>query len=197
MALPAEKVLGLAAYSGVGKTSLLKRLIPWLNGRGLRLGLVKLSHHAFEIDLPGKDSYELRQAGAAQVLLTSPRRWALISELSEPEEPDLAVMVGHLDLERLDLVLVEGFRHQGFAKIELHRPRLGHPLLCDDDPHIIAVAADGPIQPARSLPVLDLNRTEQVGAFVLDWMVACPKGAPVVEPADGRVGLMQASKGGS
>jgi molybdopterin-guanine dinucleotide biosynthesis adapter protein len=170
--LPTDKVLGLAAYSGVGKTSLLKRLIPWLNGRGLRLGLVKLSHHAFEIDVPGKDSYELRQAGAAQVLLTSPHRWALISELPEPEEPDLAVMLGHLDLERLDLVLVEGFRHQAFPKIELHRPGLGRPLLCDGDAHVIAVATDGPIRPRRPLPLLDLNRPEEIGAFVLDWMAS-------------------------
>ena len=164
------KVLGFAAFSGVGKTSLLKQLIPLLREAGLRLGLVKLSHHNFEIDVPGKDSFELRHAGAEQVMLTSSHRWALITELEQPEEPDLDLMLGHMDLDRLDLILVEGFRHQAFAKVEIHRPSLGHPLLCNEDAQIIAVAADAPVQPARQLPHLDLNRPAAISSFILDWM---------------------------
>ncbi|QFY88580.1 molybdopterin-guanine dinucleotide biosynthesis protein B [Magnetovirga frankeli] len=172
------KVLGFAAFSGVGKTSLLKRLIPLLRQQGLRIGLIKLSHHHFEVDVPGKDSYELRQAGAEQVLLCSPRRWALITELEQPVEPDLERMLVQLDRAALDLVLVEGFRHAPFSKIELHRPSLGHPLLYPQDPNIIAIASDVPLskpassaEPARpDIPQLGLNQPQQILAFILHWM---------------------------
>ncbi|MBF0256816.1 MAG: molybdopterin-guanine dinucleotide biosynthesis protein B [Gammaproteobacteria bacterium] len=168
--LPADvRVLGFAAFSGVGKTSLLKRLIPLLREASLRIGLIKLSHHRFEVDVPGKDSYELRQAGAEQVLLCSSQRWALMTELAQPAEPELAQMLTHLDRDALDLVLVEGFRHEAFAKIELHRPSLGHPLLYPQDPHIIALACDLPL-PDCPLPQLDLNQPEQVRDFILDRM---------------------------
>jgi molybdopterin-guanine dinucleotide biosynthesis protein B len=168
------KVLGFAAFSGVGKTSLLKQLIPLLRRQGLRIGLVKLSHHPVEVDVPGKDSYELRQAGAEQVLLCSPRRWALMTELEQPAEPDLEQMLAHLDRAALDLVLVEGFRHLAFSKIELHRPSLGHPLLYPQDPSIIAIASDAhhaaPTPAALTPPQLDLNQPEQILAFILDWI---------------------------
>jgi molybdopterin-guanine dinucleotide biosynthesis protein B len=164
------RVLGFAAFSGVGKTRLLKRLIPLLIARGLRLGLVKLSHHHFEVDVPGKDSYELRQAGAAQVLLTSSRRWALMTDLAEPVEPDLQASLARMDLDALDLVLVEGFRHEAFPKIELHRPVLGHPLLYPADPEVIALACDAPLQADLSIPLLDLNEVDGIRDFILCWM---------------------------
>lgn len=163
-------VLGFAAYSGTGKTTLLKQLIPWLRVRGLRIGVVKLSHHRIEVDTPGKDSYELRRAGASQMLLTSAHGWALMADNEEPRDPDLEQMLARLDQSLLDLVLVEGFRHHPFPKIELHRPALGRPLIHPRDPHVVAVAADAPLPEAPPLPLLDLNRVADVGAFVLDWM---------------------------
>jgi molybdopterin-guanine dinucleotide biosynthesis protein B len=162
--------MGFAAYSGTGKTTLLKRLIPLLREQGLRLGLVKHAHHDFDLDIPGKDSYELRKAGAAQVLVASHRRWALVTERDVVEEPELQPMLERMDRERLDLILVEGFKHERFPKIELYRPSLGRPLIHPQDPSVIAVATDGVLPAPTELPLLDLNDPAAIADFVLAWM---------------------------
>ena len=162
-------VIGFAAYSGTGKTTLLRQLIPLLRDQGLRPGVIKHAHHQVEFDVPGKDSYVLRKAGADQVLLASDRRWALMGELAEPKEPELPVLLQRMDLNGLDLVLVEGFRHLAFPKIELHRPSLGKPLLCEQDQTIIAVATDEAVDLPRSLPRLDINDVEAIADFVGDY----------------------------
>ncbi len=166
---PSLPLLGFAAYSGTGKTTLLRRLIPALRERGLRPAVIKHSHHDFEIDVPGKDSYELRKAGADQILIASRHRTALITETPERAEPDLFALACRLDPERADLVLVEGFRHVAFPKIELHRPALGKPLLFPQDPHIIAIATDGPLPVETRLPVLDLDDVPGLATFVIDF----------------------------
>lgn len=159
-------VLGFAAYSGAGKTTLLVKLLALFQARGLRVGVIKHAHHDFDVDHPGKDSYELRKAGAGRVLVASRRRWALMVENEPPAEPRLDDLLGRLDQSVLDLVLVEGFRHETFPKIELHRPSLGHPALYTDDASIIAVACDAPLPVATRLPVLDINRPEQIADFI-------------------------------
>lgn len=165
----ARPLLGFCAFSGTGKTTLLTRLIPLLRERGLQLAVLKHAHHRFDIDQPGKDSYRLREAGAEQVLIASRHRMALIREFAtEQPEPTLATLLGHLDLTDVDLVLVEGFKHESIPKIELHRPALGHPLLHGDDPQVIAVASDGPFEPLRPLPVLDLNDAAAIAGFICD-----------------------------
>ena len=163
-------VVGFAAFSGTGKTTLLRALLPLLTTRGLRVGMVKHAHHSFDIDQPGKDSYELRKAGAAQMLVASRQRWALMVETGDGE-PRLDELLRYLDQSTLDLVLVEGFKHERFAKIELHRPRLGHPLLCRDDPSIVAVASDAPAPADVTLPWLDINQPGEVAGFILDAIV--------------------------
>jgi len=166
-----KPVLGFAAFSGTGKTTLLIRLIPFLEQRGVRVALTKHAHHDYDIDKPGKDSYELRKAGARQVLVASDRRSALITENAPPREPRLDDLVARLLLDSVDLVLVEGFRHVLFPKIELHCPSLKHPLLCHEDASIIAVATDFPVN-VDPLPRLDLNNIIMIGKFILDWMDA-------------------------
>ncbi len=159
--------LGFVAFSGTGKTTLLRQLIPLLKAQGLKLGIIKHAHHHFDIDIPGKDSYELRKAGADQVLVASQQRWAMVTETPEQgSDPELAAMLAHLDQAELDLVLVEGFKHVAFPKLELHRPSLGHPLLFPDDADILAIATDAPLTQQTSLPVLDINQAESIAAFI-------------------------------
>jgi molybdopterin-guanine dinucleotide biosynthesis protein MobB len=163
-------VIGFAAWSGTGKTTLLKQLIPWFKARGLRVAVIKATHHDFEIDQPGKDSYELRKAGAAQTLLVSSRRSALIVEHASPAEPDLTQALARLDPAQADLVLVEGFKHVPFPKIELHRPALGKPLLYPQDSSIIAIATYAPLPEKLGILVLELNDIAGVGEFVAGYL---------------------------
>ena len=165
-------LLGFAAFSGTGKTTLLSTLLPCLRQEGIRIGVIKHAHHDFEIDHPGKDSHRLRQAGACQMLIASRDRLAWIDETpGQTREPTLAQIISLLDTTRLDLVLVEGFKREPFPKIELHRPTQGRPLLHPDDPDIIAVASDAPL-PAGSgtLPLLDLNQPQELADFVLQFI---------------------------
>jgi molybdopterin-guanine dinucleotide biosynthesis protein B len=162
-------VLGFAAFSGTGKTTLLKQLIPLLATKGVRVGVIKHAHHNFDIDKPGKDSFELRKAGARQMLVASSRRWALMTENDVACDPQLDILVKRLDPDDIDMVLVEGFKHAPFTRIELHRPALGHPLLYPEDSNIIALAADAPID-SGGLPLLDLNDAVAVTGFILRWL---------------------------
>lgn len=165
-------ILGFAAYSGTGKTTLLTRLLPLLTARGIRVGMVKHAHHSFEMDRPGKDSYALRQAGARQMLVASRKRFALLVEDDAGvADPDLNTLIAHLDQTSLDLILVEGFKHERIPKIELHRPSLGKPLLFPHDPGFIAVASDAPLPAATDLPVLDLNRPDSIRDFILEQLL--------------------------
>ncbi len=175
-------IVGFAAYSGTGKTTLLKELLPLLRARGLRVGVVKHAHHSFDLDHPGKDSYELRKSGAAQMLIASRSRWALVVELARDREPRLDEVLLELDQAALDLILVEGFKDEQFPKIELHRPGLGQPLLFPEDDAIIAVASDTPLEDTRRLPQLDLNRPEEIAAFIVDYVA---KEDPVLKTAGG------------
>lgn len=167
-------VIGFAAYSGTGKTTLLVQLLARMKAQGFRVAVIKHAHHSFEIDHPGKDSYKLRHAGACQMLIGSRQRWALINENSDEYEPDLQDYVDRLDQDQLDLILVEGFKPGNIPKIELHRPSLGKPLLCKTDTAIIAVAHDA----GERLPVecrqLDINDPEAIVTFIIDrFQVDC------------------------
>ncbi len=159
-------LLGFAAYSGTGKTTLLTKLIPLLNSRGLRVGVIKHSHHDFEIDYPGKDSHRLRQAGATPVMIVSPFRRALITEFSERRDVVFSEQLSAFPSNDLDMILVEGFRHEAISKIELHRPDLGKELLYPNDNNIIAVASDQLLQTPQTLPCLDLNDPAAIADFI-------------------------------
>lgn len=164
---PRPLILGFAAYSGTGKTTLLSQLIPHLRAQGYQLAVIKHSHHQIELDTPGKDSYQLRMAGANPVVLATPNQQILI-QASEPNaEANLSDSLALLAGMTLDFILVEGFRDAPIAKIELHRPQLGKPLLYPSDPHIIAVASDVPLALPANLPGLDLNHVAEMVAFII------------------------------
>ena len=172
-------ILGFCAYSGTGKTTLLKQLIPILKLAGLRIAVVKHAHHSFDIDHPGKDSYELRQAGADQMLVVSRQRMAWIREMhnESQEEPVLEDALVVLQTNDLDLVLVEGFKQTAFPKIELYRASLGKPLMYPLDANIIAIAADSHLDNSAKVPLqLNLNQPEEIADFIrenfLNWPIA-------------------------
>ena len=169
----AKPILGFAAYSGTGKTTLLVKLIPLLKQRGLRIAMIKHAHHKFDVDKPGKDSYELRHAGASPMLISSSRRIALMIDKPQESEPDLQDLLGYINPEDIDLVLVEGFKQWPFPKIELHRPALGKALIFPDDDNIIAIAHDladdAELAGKTDIPRLDINNVEQIVEFVLNY----------------------------
>ncbi|MDD1635050.1 MAG: molybdopterin-guanine dinucleotide biosynthesis protein B [Methylococcaceae bacterium NSP1-1] len=161
-------ILGFAAFSGTGKTTLLTQTIPVLKHHGVRIGLIKHSHHNFQIDQPGKDSFRLREAGASPVMLVSTHRRAIITEISPEQEPRLDDQLKLLDQSELDLILVEGFKAEQFPKIELHRPSLNKPLLYPNDPNIIAIASDCTLETPDYLIQLDINQPEIIADFILN-----------------------------
>jgi molybdopterin-guanine dinucleotide biosynthesis protein B len=166
-------VLGFAAFSGTGKTTLLRKLISLLRQKGLRVGLIKHAHHGFDIDHPGKDSHELRHAGASPVLITSSIRRAIITERPVPRDPVLAEELACFDTTDVDLILVEGFKRERFPKIELYRPALGKPLLFPEDETIIAIATDAELPLQAIIPLLDLNQPEEIADFILQRFLHC------------------------
>jgi len=157
------KVFGFAGWSGSGKTTLIERLIPLFNARGLRVSLVKHAHHTFDVDQPGKDSHRHRQAGAAEVLVTSSRRWALMHELRGAPEPGLQSLLAHL--APCDLAIVEGFKREPIPKLEVWRAVTGEPLLHPNDRDIVAVATDSAVE--TRVPRLDLNDPPAIADFIL------------------------------
>jgi molybdopterin-guanine dinucleotide biosynthesis adapter protein len=157
------KVFGFAGYSNAGKTTLIEALISRFVARGLRVSLIKHAHHGFDIDRPGKDSFRHREAGATEVMLVCDQRWAIMHELRDEPEPDLAAQLSHL--APCDLVLIEGYKSNAVPKIEVHRPANGKPFIWPENPSIVAVASDAAV--AGPLPWLDLNDHAAIAAFVL------------------------------
>jgi len=177
-------VLGFVAYcSNTGKTTLLKQVISLLKNKGVRVGIVKHCHHEIQIDKPGKDSYELRKAGAEQAILASSNGWALMMEYETPAYPKLEYLLERMDTAMLDVVLLEGFRQGSVPKVEVSRAELNTPLLCEsvENPElansIVALVTDAEDsvesvlkQRPDGMSVLPLNQPEEVVAFVECWI---------------------------
>lgn len=160
-------LLAITGYSGTGKTTLLEKLIPALNEKGIRTGLIKHSHHHIDIDKPGKDSFRLRQAGANPTMVACDRRWALMVETSEPAAFEQLVPL--LAQQPLDLILVEGFKHETLPKIQLHRQGITAPLP-PEDTFTIATATDYPVQRQN---LLDINNVMQITTFICQYLQNC------------------------
>ncbi|CAN7541723.1 molybdopterin-guanine dinucleotide biosynthesis protein B [Variovorax sp. LjRoot84] len=166
------KVIGFAGFSGAGKTTLVERLIPVLKLHGQRVSVVKHAHHKFDIDHPGKDTFRHREAGAFEVVVGSDKRLALIREFERPTQLDVHDLVAELD-DRVDWVLVEGFKHSDLLKIEIWREpgegEAARPARYVEDAHIVAIATDTPerLPTATELPIFDLNDVDGIG----DWLL--------------------------
>ncbi|MCL5427433.1 molybdopterin-guanine dinucleotide biosynthesis protein B [Halomonas sp. NPDC076908] len=166
-------VLGIAAWSGTGKTTLLEKLLPLLGEHGLKVAVIKHAHHSFEVDQPGKDSYKLRCAGAAPMLIASRERFALMQETPGQAEPDLAQLIAMMALHQPDLVIVEGFKAWPIPKLVLYRDGIGDATILTG-PYVEAVAlsAPAPIQLAASLVKLSLDDSEAIARWIVAWVNA-------------------------
>ncbi|MFC3392419.1 molybdopterin-guanine dinucleotide biosynthesis protein B [Aidingimonas halophila] len=163
-------LLGIAAWSGTGKTTLLERLLPGLRARGLHVAVIKHAHHQFDIDQPGKDSHRLRQVGASPMVVASRARFALMMETPDQEEADLPMLIEQVRPLRPDMVLIEGFKSWPLPKLELYRASLGKTLLAPEDPWVRAVASDGPLSLPRGVASLELDDLDGI----TDWIAAWP-----------------------
>ena len=168
-----KPIVGLCAYSGSGKTTLLEKLIPIFNSHNFQVAVIKHAHHSFDIDHPEKDSYKIRKAGAQQILISSQKRWALIHENSaENTELSLQDALKHIVVDEIDFVIVEGYKAEPIAKIEIHRPSLDKPLLSTHDAHVIAIATDEPENVNSPLPILELNAPEHIAKFIEQYITS-------------------------
>lgn len=158
------KIYGVTGWKNTGKTGLMERLVTEITGRGLRVSTVKHAHHATDIDHPGRDSFRHRQAGATEVIVASPLRWAVMHELRGEEEPGLTALLARLS--PVDLVLIEGYKSAPHPKIECHRAAAGRGLLAPENASIRAVASDS-AHPGLALPVFDLDDTAAIAGFIL------------------------------
>lgn len=158
------RVYGIVGWKNSGKTGLMERLVADITARGITVSTIKHAHHSFDVDHPGKDSHRHRVAGASQVLLSSRNRWALMSELRGVDEPPLAALI--TQLAPVDLILIEGYKRDGHAKVEAHRSETGQPLLARDDATVRAVASNEPLDDL-SIPVIDLDDTKAIANFIL------------------------------
>jgi molybdopterin-guanine dinucleotide biosynthesis adapter protein len=156
------KVIGLAGWSGAGKTTLLTRVIPHLLNEGLRVSVIKHAHHNFDVDVPGKDSWRHRHAGAEEVMVSSGKRWALMHELRGTAEPRLPELLAKM--ARVDLVVVEGYKSEPHRKIEVHRAANGKPLLFPGDAGIVGIATDTAVETA--LPTAHLDDIPAIAAMM-------------------------------
>lgn len=157
------RVFGVTGWKDSGKTGLMERLVAEITARGLSVSTVKHAHHATEIDQPGRDSYRHRQAGAREVLVASPVRWALMHELRGAAEPSLVELLKKMG--PVDLTLVEGYKRESHPKIEAHRAETGRPLLAAENPTIRAIASN--TVPDTERPVFDLDDTAAIADFIL------------------------------
>jgi len=153
------RIIGLAGWSGAGKTTLIAKLIPGILARGLKVSTLKHAHHAFDVDRPGKDSYEHRMAGATEVLVASQKRFALMHELRDEPEPPLAALLAKL--APVDLVIIEGWKREPHPKLEVFRASVAKPLIHPDDPHVVAIASDVPL-PGATVPRVSLDDTPAI-----------------------------------
>jgi molybdopterin-guanine dinucleotide biosynthesis adapter protein len=176
------KVIGLAGWSGSGKTTLVTKLIPLLAQRGIRVATLKHAHHAFDVDQPGKDSYEHRKAGACEVIVSSSRRWVQMHEVGSGSEATLPELLRRLS--PCDLVLVEGFKTERHPKLEVFRAAVGKAPLHPEDRRIVAIASDRQF-PDAGIPIVDINDIAAVGDIVLARAEPLEKVLAVLESPDG------------
>tara|TARA_B100001121_G_scaffold292854_1_gene294887 strand:- start:842 stop:1360 length:519 start_codon:yes stop_codon:yes gene_type:complete len=168
--MKSKKIIGFAAFSGTGKTTLIKKIVSILSKKKYTVSVIKHAHHNFDLDQPGKDSYEIRKSGAENILISSEKRWALIHENKNNQElslEDLLNILGNIDS---DIILVEGFKKENFPKIELYREEIGKDILFYNDKNIVAFATDVDINIEQNIEKLDINDPQQIVDYIIKFL---------------------------
>tara|TARA_B110000014_G_C19997722_1_gene516972 strand:+ start:444 stop:977 length:534 start_codon:yes stop_codon:yes gene_type:complete len=165
-----KKLIGFAAYSGTGKTTLIKSIVKILKELNYRVSVIKHAHHNFDIDKPKKDSYEIRKSGAENMLISSEKRWALMHENINNEELNLSELINIVDSKYNDIILVEGFKAEKFPKIELYRRQVSKSFLYDNDESIVAIAHDENIEINTSIKKLDINNPHEIAKYIIEYL---------------------------
>ena len=168
--MKSKKIIGFAAFSGTGKTTLIKKIVSILSKKKYTVSVIKHAHHNFDLDQPGKDSYEIRKSGAENILISSEKRWALIHENKNNQESsleDLLNILGNIDS---DIILVEGFKKENFPKIELYREEIGKDILFYNDKNIVAFATDVDINIEQNIEKLDINDPQQIVDYIIKFL---------------------------
>ena len=168
--MKSKKIIGFAAFSGTGKTTLIKKIVSILSKKKYTVSVIKHAHHNFDLDQPGKDSYEIRKSGAENILISSEKRWALIHENKNNQElslEDLLNILGNIDS---DIILVEGFKKENFPKIELYREEIGKDILFYNDKNIVAFATDVDIKIEQNIEKLDINDPQQIVDYIIKFL---------------------------
>ena len=165
-----KKLIGFAAYSGTGKTTLIKSIVTILKELNYRVSVIKHAHHNFDIDKPEKDSYEIRKSGAENMLISSQKRWALVHENINNDELNLSELINILDNKENDIILVEGFKAEKFPKIELYRKQVSKSFLYDNDESIIAIAHDENIEINTDIKKLDINNPQEIAKYIIEYL---------------------------
>jgi molybdopterin-guanine dinucleotide biosynthesis protein B len=161
------KVMGIFGWSGSGKTELLTKLVPEFKRRGFTVSTMKHTHHDFDMDTPGKDSYRHREAGAEEVMVCSSQRWVLMHELRGAPEPDMGSLISRMT--PVDLLLIEGFKENSYEKMEVYRPSTGKEMISVTDESVVALISDEKID-GLSVPLLDLNNVGEVADFIVKYL---------------------------
>ena len=168
--MKSKKIIGFAAFSGTGKTTLIKKIVSILSEKKYTVSVIKHAHHNFDLDQPGKDSYEIRKSGAENILISSEKRWALIHENKNNQELTLENLLDILENIESDIILVEGFKKENFPKIELYRKEIGKDLLFYNDKNIVAFATDADINIEGNIEKLDINNPQQIVDYIIKFL---------------------------
>ena len=168
--MKSKKIIGFAAFSGTGKTTLIKKIVSILSKKKYTVSVIKHAHHNFDLDQPGKDSYEIRKSGAENILISSEKRWALIHENKNNQELNLENLLDILENIDSDIILVEGFKKENFPKIELYRKEIGKDLLFYNDKNIVAFATDADINIEGNIEKLDINNPQQIVDYIIKFL---------------------------
>ena len=163
-----KKVFGIVGWSGSGKTDLVTRVIKLFVKKGILVSSLKHSHHNFEVDKKGKDTYEHIRSGANEVIIYNEKKWALMSKKQEKQH-DIKEILDKFD-KLTEIIIIEGLKYGNFSKLEVIRSTINKPFIFRNDRNIKGLVVDKEIPDLKtSLPIFKFSDTKTIGSFILNY----------------------------